>query len=303
MNTNRSIPLYRDGRHYDALNSFLVADIPFYVEEAKRTQSMDIPPYRKEGGKVGHHENPHPPAKSSGRMGRPENCPLPATRAGTIGHPVLELACGTGRLTIPIAQSGVEIVGLDIAPSMLGHAREKAEAAGVKVQFVEGDCRSVDLGRKFFLIFIGFNSMQHLHDYESLAALFRNVRRHLAEGGRFVFDVFNPKVEILARATGDRRLEREYQDPDGGTMAFEYSATYDDAAQVSHIQCYFVRRGANGEEPDVREEQLHLRSFFPQELDLLVRSQGFEIVEKFGNFDRKLFASGDPKQVVVCRAR
>ena len=255
MKWNESIPLYRDGRHYDTLNSFLVADIPFYEEET-----------RKAGGHV------------------------------------LELACGTGRLTIPIAQSGVEIVGLDLSASMLAHARTKAKAVGVEIEFVEGDCRSFDLGRKFSLIFMAFNSMQHLHDHASLSALFANVRKHLAEGGRFVFDVFNPKVVILARPSGERRLEREYQDPDGkGTMAFEHSLTYDDATQVSHIHCYFVRRGANGEEVEVREEQLHLRSFFPQELDLLVRSQGFEIVEKFGNFERKAFGSGDPKQVVVCR--
>jgi len=327
MNTKQSIPLYRDGRHYDALNSFLVADIPFYVNEAKRAQLLDIPPYRKERGKVGRPENPHPPVKSAGSMGHPQSLDLAtynqdrgnagrrvdshdenphssAESAGRTWHPVLELACGTGRLTIPIAQGGVEIVGLDIAPSMLAHARAKAETAGVKIQFVEGDCRSFNLGRKFALVFIAFNSMQHVHDYESLAAMFRNVRKHLAEDGRFVFDVFNPKVEILSRANGDRRLERKYQDPDGkGTMAFEYSGTYNDATQVSRIQCYFVRRGPNGEELDVREEQLHLRSFFPQELDLLVRSQGFEMVEKFGNFERKPFASGDPKQVVVCRAR
>src|SRR6476660_2690004 len=197
MKSNESIPLYRDGRHYDALNSFLVTDIPFYEEEA-----------RKAGG-----------------------C-------------VLELACGTGRLTIPIAQSGVEIVGLDLSGSMLAHARTKAKAVGVEIEFVEGDCRSFDLGRKFGLIFMAFNSMQHLHDYASLAALFANVRKHLVEGGRFVFDVFNPKIEILARVPGERRLEREYQDPDGkGTTAFEHSLTYDDATQVSHIQCYFVRRG------------------------------------------------------------
>ena len=249
-----SIPLYRDGRYYDALNSFLVADIPLYVEEARRS-----------------------------------------------GGPVLELACGTGRLAIPIAQSGVEIVGLDISPSMLAHARTKAEAAGVKIEFVVGDCRDFDLGRRFALIFTAFNSMQHLRDYASQAALFACVRRHLAEGGRSILDVFNPKVEILARASGERRVEREYEDPEGkGKMAFEYSSTYDDAAQVSHIRCYFARRGPVGEELEVRQEEMHLRSFFPQELDLLVRSQGFEIVEKFGNFECKPFASGDPKQIVVC---
>jgi len=268
---NESVPLYRDGRHYDALNSFLVADIPFYLEEARRAAKI---------------VEPYPGVKSAGR----------------IWHSVLELACGTGRLTIPIAQSGVEIVGLDLSPSMLAHARTKAETARTEIEFVEGDCRSFDLGRKFTLILMAFNSMQHLHDYSSLSGLFASVHKHLADDGRFVFDVFNPKIEILARTSGDRRLEREYQDPDGrGAMAFEYSATYDDASQVSRIHCYFVRRGANGGELEVREEELHLRSFFPQELDLLVRSQGFEVVEKFGNFERKAFGSGDPKQVVVCK--
>lgn len=269
---NESVPLYRDGRHYDALNSFLVTDIPFYLEEARRAAKI---------------VEPHAGARSARR----------------VAQPVLELACGTGRITIPIAQSGVAIVGLDLSPSMLAHAQTKAEAARAEIEFVEGDCRSFDLGRKFALIFIAFNSMQHLHDHASLSGLFTSVRKHLVDDGRFVFDVFNPKIEILARSSVERRLEREYQDPDGrGTTAFEYRSTYDDASQVSHIRCYFVRRGANGEELEVCEEELRLRSFFPQELDLLVRSQGFEIVEKFGNFQRKVFGSGDPKQVVVCRA-
>jgi SAM-dependent methyltransferase len=273
MNTNESLPLYRDGRHYDALNSFLVADIPFYVEEARSAAGM---------------VTLHPPAKDAGRM----------------GHPVLELACGTGRLTIPIAQSGVEIVGLDVSPSMLAHARTKAKAPGVAVEFVEGDCRSFDLGRKFALIFMAFNSMQHLHNHGSLAALFGNVRKHLAEDGRFIFDVFNPRMGFLARSPEERWPEREYEDPDGnGTIVLEHTMRYDDAAQVNHVTWYFSRRTAKGLERDFRVEQLHMRCFFPQELDLLVRSQGFEIVEKFGDFERKTFASGQPKQVVVCRTK
>lgn len=272
MNTNESIPLYRDGRHYDALNSFLVADIPFYVEEARKPTGLT-----------------HPPAKNARRMGHS-------------GNSVLELACGTGRLTIPIAQSGVEIVGLDRSPSMLQHARAKSKQAGLEIEFVEGDCRSFELGRQFALIFIAFNSMQHLHDHASHIALFACVRKHLAPGGRFVFDVFNPKLSILACKRNERRHERDYDDPDGkGTIAFEHTIDYDDASQVSRIKCYFTRRGPDGEEPDFRVEDLQLRCFFPQELDLLVRSQGFEILHKFGNFERKPFASGEPKQIVVCR--
>jgi SAM-dependent methyltransferase len=237
------------------MNRDIVADIPFYIEEAKRA------------------------------MG-----------------PVLELACGTGRLAIPIAQSGVEIVGLDVSPSMLAHARAKTKQAEVAITFVEADCRSFALGRKFALIFMGFNSMQHLHDHVSLASLFFNVRQHLATGGRFVFDVFNPKLSLLARQPDERKHERDYQDPDRkGTIALEHTVHYDDASQVAHIQCYFTRHGANGEERDFRQEELNMRCFFPQELDLLVRSQGFAILEKFGNFERKPFASGEPKQIVICR--
>jgi SAM-dependent methyltransferase len=253
MSQSEHIPLYRDGRHYDAMNAMIVADIPFYVEEARRA-------------------------------------------AG----PVLELACGTGRLTIPIAQAGVEIVGLDLTPSMLDHARDKARQAGVQISWVEGDCRTFDLARKFSLIFIGFNSMQHLHDHASLAALFANVRKHLAPGGRFIFDVFNPSIAILNRDYSQRFLERYYEDPDGrGKVAFEQTAVYDDAAQVNHITVYF----SLPDEKDFRVEQLDLRCFFPQELDMLVRANGFEIEAKYGNFERKPFASRDMKQVVVCKSR
>ena len=214
--------------------------------------------------------------------------------------PVLEVACGTGRLTIPIAQSGVEIVGLDQSASMLAHARTKAAEAGVNIAWVQADCRQFDLGRKFALIFMAFNSMQHLHDQASLAALFQNVRKHLAEGGRFVFDVFNPSLAILNRDPSQRYLDRQYADPDGrGTITLELTAVYDDAAQVNRMTWYFSLPG----EKDFRVEQLHVRCFFPQELDLLVRANGFEIEEKFGNFERKPFASGDMKQVAVCKSR
>ena len=213
--------------------------------------------------------------------------------------PVLEVACGTGRLTIPIAQSRVEIVALDRSSSMLAHAGSKAEAQGVRVEWVEADCRQFELGRKFSLIFMAFNSLQHLHDHESRRTFFALVCKHLAKGGRFIFDVFNPSIAILARDSQKRHPLQVYQDPDGGgTVTLEENSVYDDAAQVNRIKWYFSRLGT----PDFRVEALDMRCFFPQELDLIVRSNGFDIEAKFGNFERKEFMSGDPKQVVLAKA-
>lgn len=223
--------------------------------------------------------------------------PFYTEEAKRTGGPVLDLACGTGRLTIPIAQRGVEIVGLDQSASMLAHARAKAAEAGVHIDWVEADCRQFELGRKFALIFIGFNSMQHLHEHASLASLFARVRSHLAPGGRFIFDVFNPSIPILNRDYSERFVERHYPSPDGrGMITIEQIAVYDDAAQVNRITWYFSLPG----DKDFRAAQLDLRLFFPQELDLLVTTNGFTIMEKSGNFERKPFAGGDLKQIVVC---
>jgi SAM-dependent methyltransferase len=249
MTKTEASPLYRDGRHYDLINQGIVADIPFYRDEATR-----------------------------------------------VAGPVLEVACGTGRLTIPIAERGVEIVGLDRSASMLAHARNKANVAGLKIEWVEADCRQFELGRKFGLIFMAFNSLQHLHERESLRAFFSNVHGHLAKGGRFIFDVFNPSITILARNSQKRNPLHEYEDPDGGErITLEENSVYDDAAQVNRIKWYFSRAGAK----DFRVDALDMRCFFPQELDLLMEAHGFGIEAKFGSFERKEFASGDPKQIVV----
>jgi SAM-dependent methyltransferase len=114
-------------------------------------------------------------------------------------RPVLELACGTGRLTIPIARDGHETVGLDTSPTMLEAARAKAESSGLGNTFVRGDMRAFALHRHFGLIVVSCNSLAHLTTNEDLRACLRRVRDHLEPGGFFAFDIVNPDVTALAR--------------------------------------------------------------------------------------------------------
>lgn len=224
-----------------------------------------------------------------------------ARRAGA-GR-VLELACGSGLLTVPLARAlsaeGGEVVGLDLAPAMIGAARERAAAAGVRAAFVEGDMRHFDLGAaRFDLIFIPFNSLLHLHAADELLACFACVRRQLAPGGAFAFDIFNPSVEFLARAPDVRVAFKRVAHPTLGELAIEYASEYDAAAQVGRSTWYF----SAPDRPDALTMQLALRSIFPQELPLLLAAGGLRLEARYGDLDRSPFASASRRQVCVCRA-
>jgi SAM-dependent methyltransferase len=214
--------------------------------------------------------------------------------------PVLELACGTGRLTIPLRKKGVGITGLDLAAPMLAEARAKAAAAGAEIAFLRGDARKFRLKKKFTLIFMAFNSLQHLGKAEDLRGLFVSVAANLAPGGRFIFDIFNPDPMYLIRDTEELLPVAYYDDPaGGGKVLVNESYSYDKAAQVSRLTWHY-RSEKTGK---TLKKSLNLRCFFPQELLALVQFNGFRVLSRYGDFLRKPFAGESRKQVVICAPR
>lgn len=209
------------------------------------------------------------------------------------GGRVLELACGSGRLTIPIAQSGIEIIGADLSKSMLETARAKARRAGVTVEFHETDMRSFDLPGKFGAILIPGNSLLHLFAAEELRQCFRNVRRHLSPNGRLIFDISKWDIAILARDPGERYPVLTVND-----VKIEETASYDSAQQIRHIVWYLSKPGAG----DFRVIDYSLRVIFPQELLLLLDAAGFRMETRYGEFTREQFQSSSPRQVCICSA-
>jgi SAM-dependent methyltransferase len=231
-------------------------------------------------------------------IGFTDDIPFYLKQARERGGEVLELACGTGRITIPLAEAGIRITGLDLEDGMLRQARAKAALKGVTVEWVQGDCRSLNLGRKFNLIFLPFNSIAHLHDPESIRSCLTGAREHLSDGGRFIVDIFNPRLDMLMRDPSERYPVAEYPDPDGGgTVLVTENNVYDDATQVNHIKWYY----RVGDSTRDRVAELDMRIFFPQELDALVRANGLEIEAKYGDFDESPFESGSPKQIIRAR--
>lgn len=212
------------------------------------------------------------------------------------GGPVLELACGTGQILLPIAQAGVRAAGLDLSPAMVRDAQ--ARLHGTSAKAVEGDMRSFDLGESFPLVFIAHNSLLHLHSVEDLLSCFRSVHRHLQPGGAFIFDVFNPNVHLLARRAGQRFPVMRIRHPERGEVTVEAEGEYDAASQVRRETWYFSAPG----QPDFWTAPLAVRNIFPQELPLLLAAGGFRLQERYGDLSRQPFRSDSARQVCVCRA-
>jgi len=214
---------------------------------------------------------------------------------------VLELACGSGRLTIPLAEAGVQIMGLDLSEAMLTHTVVKASERGVHFPVVRGDIRSFQLGQVFKVICIPAQSLTHLHTREELEACFSCVRRHLAEDGRFVIELFNPWVKLLARQSTQRYGVGEYEDPHGkdSRVLVTEETWYEAATQVNHIRWFFQTEGESKE----TELRFAMRQFFPQEIEALLWYNGFLIERKYGGYDEQAFASDSPKQLLVCRVK
>ena len=213
------------------------------------------------------------------------------------GGTALELACGTGRLTVPLAERGFDITGLDNSDAMLEAAKAKADTRGVSAAFVLGDMRGFTLNALFDLIFLPNNSLGHLHTLSDICACFASVLRHLSPQGRFVVDMFSPSLPLLLREPDRHYPMTEYTRPGGKTVAVSETVSYDGASQILHALWHYR---AEGESADVRP--LDLRIFFPRELDALLTLSRFTIEAKYGGFDKRPFSSASRQQVIVCGA-
>src|SRR5256885_10470694 len=140
------------------------------------------------------------------------------------GGPILELGCGTGRITVPIAQDGHHIVGLDRSAAMLERAERRARRANVEVRWAEGDMRAFSFNEAFALIFVAFNSFLMLSPDGRWACLAR-AREHLAPRGRVAIDVFQPDPEIVVGLDGGVVDEWERIDPESGRVVRKVSSS------------------------------------------------------------------------------
>lgn len=211
---------------------------------------------------------------------------------------ILELCCGTGRLTLPIAKEEYHICGVDYTSSMLERAKTKASEAGLEINFIEADIRTLNLQEKFDFVFIPFNSIHHLYQNEDLVKTLSGVKKHLKENGIFLLDCFNPNIQYIVEGEKEQKVIAEYATHDGRKVLIKQTMRYESSTQINRIEWhYFI------DDKFHSIQNMDMRLFFPQELDSYLERAGFNIIHKFGSFEEETFDDDSEKQIYVVSLR
>jgi SAM-dependent methyltransferase len=213
------------------------------------------------------------------------------TLADERGGPVLDLACGTGRLMVPLLRDGHQVVGLDHAPAMLARAAARVQRLAAPVRrralLLRGDLRAFAFRRQPFLMAIcAFHSIQHLRSDQELLRFLRAVRHALAPGGWFAFDVFVPEQKFLARASNRRWDRTIFRHPSKGRFAYSMTPQLSADGRTLLMTLFYQPIDSRGRRrgPEKAVRLCH-RQLPPAVVDQLLRRAGLEPIGTWSDFD------------------
>jgi SAM-dependent methyltransferase len=214
------------------------------------------------------------------------------------GGPVVELGAGTGRLTVPLARSGAEVVAVEPNPAMRARLERRLVEAGLegRVTVVAGDARTLDLPLRAPLVVAPFNTLMHLESLSDQDSALRSAHQLLAPGGLFACDVYVPRFA----PEGTPRMERIAASEAGAGGDLLLWQEHDGVRQcvVTHLRLDTVDEGGR---PERRSATLRQRYFGRYELERALYAAGFSEVRLFGDFGRGPFTAASHVMVFLAR--
>ncbi len=209
------------------------------------------------------------------------------------GRPVLDLACGTGRLARAIAAAGLAVVGVDLTEAML--ERAKALDREGRVTWVHGDMRRLDLDRRFAFAFMNGHAWQCLLTDGDQRACLDGVAQHLQAGGRFAFESRNPAARLADGVV--RTTRNRFRDAAGHKVEAEAVWRFDPATAVDHVTVARVTPATGARQ----DSTIALRYTEQAALAALLQASGFKVLHQYGDWDRTPVAAASPEIITVCR--
>ena len=232
-----------------------------------------------------------------------EDVPFWISEAETATGPVLELGCGTGRVTIPVSQAGVTITGLDNSLVMLAQARSKAKKLRPRIKtphFIKGDMRDFDLGQQFNLVFIPFRSFQLLLSVEDQSRALACIKNHLEPGGRLIFNLFVPRAACMEQKKSVGLFRNEpIGFAEAPKMELEEKSQHDEYNQIIYVKNVVKEYEEGGTELKRSEVSYALRYTYQREVQSLLKNAGYRILETYGNFRREPLSETSEEMIWV----
>jgi SAM-dependent methyltransferase len=221
--------------------------------------------------------------------------------------PILEVACGTGRVLLPIARKGIEIHGVDNSRPMLkilenSLAREPQEVRQ-RVTLHEGDMRDFRLGAKYPLVIIPFRPMQHMHTVEDQVNALTSAAAHLSEGGILAFDVFYPKFDVINTKMGEEVMEFEWSPGGDSTEVVRRYFRKESVDKINQIFYFtFIYRTLRAGELILEETEAFKLSYFTYpHLRALFLLAGLEPVAEYGSFAKAPLDNSAEQMIFLLR--
>lgn len=228
-----------------------------------------------------------------------KDIPFYTNQAVRSGGTVLELGCGTGRVSIPIAEAGVKIIGMDSSPEMLRVADSKAKKMSVQnISLIHGDMIDFSLGQQFELIIIPFRGFLSLLSVEEQKSALSNIKSHLAPHGRLIFNVFVPDLDMLVQPGDTAYHLRDVSDP-GTNRRFViwHQSGYDNHNQLIHARVIVDELDEIGTATNRFYRDFQLRYGHRWEYHHLLTASGFEIMNLYGDFDLTPFEESSSEMI------
>jgi len=218
--------------------------------------------------------------------------------AGREAGPIIEWGAGTGRLASPLAVAGHEVTAVELSGKMVGLGNGKSGS----IEWIVGDMRSVDPGRRYGLAICAFNSFLCLKSVDDALTFLRNAREHLAPGGLLGIEVSAFSPEELVDSPDGPALRHDFTRalPDGRLDRFSASH-YDAATQLLHMRLFYERYDASGTFENRRSHDLTIRVIGHGELDLMLRLTGFELEAVYGGFEGEPFTTASDHLIMLAR--
>lgn len=220
------------------------------------------------------------------------------------GGPLLELACGSGRLLVPLAREGYELTGVDSSSRMLKLAQAALDQAGAaaKCTLVQEQMSKLRLGQKFRLAFIALGSFGHVCTRQEQRQTLAAVRDHLTTGGKFILDISNADARYMEHLSGQMLHQGTWQREDGTMLSHFVSPA---SSLTKHLLelTHFYEEHRQGEEVRRTVITTHLYLFERNEVELLLEEAGFAIADVYGDYELGPFEHDSPRMIFIAEAR